>query len=66
MGNPEILKKLMKDYGLTRKKTAALLELPENTIDSWLKPETSKSYRPMPHRELTFFRCLLRPMKKKA
>lgn len=66
MNNPEMLRKLMKDYGLTRKKTADLLELPENTIDSWLRPESNVSFRPMPHREITFLMCLLRPVRKKT
>lgn len=65
MTNPDILRQLMKDYGLTRKVTAQLLELPENTLDSWLKPEENKSHRPMPGREITFLKCLLRPMQKK-
>jgi hypothetical protein len=66
MTNAETLKQLMKDYALTRKKTADLLELPENTLDSWLKPATNKSHRPMPNREVSFLRCLLRPMQKKS
>lgn len=65
MNNPDTLRQLMKDYGLTRKATAQLMELPENTLDSWLKPETNKSQRPMPDREITFLKCLLRPMQKK-
>lgn len=65
MTNAETLRQLMRDYDLTRKKTAALLELPENTLDSWLKPATNKSHRPMPNREVSFLRCLLRPMQKK-
>jgi len=56
----------MKDYGLTRKATAILMELPENTLDSWLKPEKNKSHRPMPDREISFIKCLLRPKKKQA
>ncbi len=66
MTNAETMKQLMKDYGLTRKKTADLMELPENTIDSWLKPDTSKSHRPLPNREISFLKCLLRPMQKKS
>lgn len=66
MTNPEILRQSMKDYGLTRKQTAVLMEVPENTIDSWLKPESSKSHRPMPDREITFLKCLLRPKKRKT
>jgi len=66
MNNAEILRQLMKDYGLTRKATATLMELPENTLDSWLKPEKNKSHRPMPDREISFIKCLLRPKKKQA
>lgn len=66
MSNPETLRQLIKDYGLTRKKTAILMELPENTIDSWLKPDTNKSHRPMPDREISFLKCLLRRMQKKS
>ena len=65
MTNAETMKQLMKDYGLTRKKTAELMELPENTIDSWLKPDTSNSHRSLPNREISFLKCLLRPMQKK-
>lgn len=66
MTNAEILRQLMKDYGLTRKKTAVLMQLSEDAIDSWLRSSTNKSYRPMPDREITFLKCLLRPMKKKV
>jgi len=66
MNNPETLRKLMSEYGLTRKATAELLELPENTLDSWLKPQHNKSHRPMPDREITFLECLLRPRQKLA
>ena len=64
MTNADTLKKLMTDYGLTRRETAELMELPENTLDSWLKPEHNKSYRPMPDREISFIKCLLRPRSK--
>ena len=64
MSNADTLKLLMKDYGMTRKETAKLMELPENTLDSWLKPDDNKSYRPMPDREITFIKCLLRPRSK--
>jgi hypothetical protein len=66
MSNPETLRQLMKDYGLTRKKTAIIMELPENTLDSWLKPTSNVSFRPMPDREISFLKCLLRPMQKKS
>ena len=64
MCNADILKQLMKDYGLTRKETAELMEIPENTLDSWLKPDKNKSHRPMPDREISFIKCLLRPRAK--
>jgi len=64
MSNSSILRQLMKDYAFTRKATAKLMELPENTLDSWLKPGGNKSHRPMPDREISFLRCLLHHQKK--
>jgi len=64
MCNQKILRQLMRDYGLTQKSTAKLMELSEATIRSWLKPVTSKNHRNMPDREVTFIKCLLRPKQK--
>ncbi len=65
MTNAQILRDIMKDYGLTRQKTADLIEVPKTTLDSWLRSDNSKAFREMSARELTFLKLVLKNRKKK-
>ena len=40
---------VLTDNGLTRAKAAELLHVSVDTVNAWLKPETSKSSNPVPH-----------------
>lgn len=67
MSNRTELKRIMFQYGIKAEIVAKDLDVSEYTVDAWLKPDTSKSHRPMPDNLLKLLKMLYRSRKiKKA
>lgn len=49
------LRRLIEESGLSRQEAADVLSMPKNTLDTWLKPPTSKNSTPVPQMALELF-----------